>query len=85
MTTCPPEPSKPAASHPEDQQISTEDALEALEQQMAELGLSGGDKRFLRNFHRIEKQLNDALEGTCQQEDLKQRVSQVYRQMYRTK
>jgi hypothetical protein len=84
MNTCLPEPSKPDANHAEDQQISTAGAIDMLEQQMAELGLSCGDKCFLRNFHLVEKQLNDALDETGQCADLVQRVSQVYRQMYRT-
>lgn len=82
MNTCPPEPSKTVASHPEDQQISPDDAVDVREQQMAQLGLSRGDKCFLRNFHRVEKQLNDALDETSQCADRVQRVSQVYRQMY---
>lgn len=84
MMMCPPETTMPSASHPEDPSIDVEAAAEALEQQMAELGLSGGDKRFLRNFHRVEKQLNDAIEEARQCDDLEQRVSQVYRQMYGT-
>lgn len=84
MNMCPPEPSKPAATPAEDQQVNTEDAIEMLEQQMAELDLSSGDKRFLRNFHLVEKQLNEVLEEARQCEDLKQQISQVYRQLYRT-
>ena len=84
MTTYPPAPSKLAANPSEDQQVGTEDAIETLEHQMAELGLSSGDKCFLRNFHLVEKQLNDAFEDARQCANLEQRVSQVYRQMYRT-
>ena len=49
---------------------------------MAELGLSTATKRFLRDFHTAEKQLNDAFDKAHQGGALEQRVSQVYREMY---
>lgn len=54
----------------------------ALEQQMRELGLSSDTRRFLRNLHVAEKQLNDAFSVAHQGGELEQRISQVYREMY---
>jgi tellurite resistance protein len=54
----------------------------ALERQMRELGLSSETRRFLRNLHAAEKQLNDAFSVAHRDGDLEQRVSQVYREMY---
>ncbi len=67
----------------ETQRTTTEGEVASLEQQMAELGLSSANKRFLRNLHLVEKQLNDAFEKAHQGGDLEQRVSQVYRKLYR--
>lgn len=55
-----------------------------LEQQMAELGLSNDTRRFLRNLHLAEKQLNDAFSKSRQDGELEERVSQVYRDLYGT-
>ena len=53
-----------------------------LEQQMAELGLSDETRRFLRNFHQAEKQINDAFSKSRQGGELEERVSRVYRDLY---
>lgn len=53
-----------------------------LERQMADCGLSSDERRFLRDLHAAEKQLNDAFEQARQGGALEQRVSEVYRQMY---
>jgi hypothetical protein len=55
-----------------------------LEQQMAELGLSNDTRRFLRNLHLAEKQINDAFNKSRQGGELEERVSQVYRDLYGT-
>lgn len=65
------------------QQPNTENQIANLEQQMAEMGLSRANKRFLRHLHLVEKQLNDAFEKAHQGGDLEQQVSQVYRELYR--
>ena len=80
MTTTP-MPAKTNAD--ESQQPLMADGEVSLEQQMAELGLSNDTKRFLRNLHTAEKQLNDAFDKARQGGELGQRVSQVYRKMYR--
>ncbi|OOG60308.1 hypothetical protein B0E48_00675 [Rhodanobacter sp. C03] len=49
---------------------------------MAELGLSNDTRRFLRNLHLAEKQLNDAFNKSRQGGELEERVSQVYRDLY---
>lgn len=59
----------------------TEDEA-VLEQQMAELDLSNDTRRFLRNLHLAEKQLNDAFNKSRQGGELEERVSQVYRDLY---
>lgn len=66
-----------------DQQITPSDHDSGLEQQMAELGLSNDTRRFLRKLHVAEKKLNDAFDTAHQGGDLEERVSQVYRDMYR--
>lgn len=53
-----------------------------LEQQMADLGLSNDTRRFLRNLHLAEKQINDAFSKSRQGGELEERVSQVYRDLY---
>lgn len=53
-----------------------------LEQQMAELGLSNDTRRFLRNLHLAEKQLNEAFSKSRQGGELEERVSRVYRDLY---
>lgn len=55
-----------------------------LEQQMAELGLSNDTRRFLRNLHLAEKQLNAAFSKSRQDGELEERVRQVYRDLYGT-
>lgn len=55
-----------------------------LEQQMAECGLSNDTRRFLRDLHAAEKQLNDAFSKAHQGGRLEARVSEVYREMYGT-
>jgi hypothetical protein len=67
----------------ENQQSLMTDGEVGLEQQMAELGLSNDTRRFLRDLHTAEKQLNDAFDKAHQGGELGQRVSQVYRKMYR--
>lgn len=51
---------------------------------MRELGLSSEDRRFLRDLHVAEKQLNDAFSRARQGGELEQRIRQVYRDMYGT-
>ena len=53
-----------------------------LERQMAELGLSDETRRFLRNLHQAEKQINAAFSKSRQGGGLEDRVSQVYRDLY---
>ena len=53
-----------------------------LEQQMAECGLSGDERRFLRRLHVAERQLNEAFSQARQGGTLEARVSEVYREMY---
>lgn len=55
-----------------------------LEQQMAECGLSGEERHFLRHLHVAEKQLNDAFSQARQGGTLEARVSEVYREMFGT-
>lgn len=78
-----PEPPMLTANLLETRQTATKGEVANLEQQMAELGLSRANKRFLRNLHLVEKQLNDAFEKAHQGGDLEQQVSQVYRELYR--
>ncbi|EIL97115.1 hypothetical protein [Rhodanobacter thiooxydans] len=59
-----------------------EKADASLERQMADCGLSSDDRRFLRDLHAAEKQLNEAFEQAQQGGALEQRVSAVYRRMY---
>lgn len=54
----------------------------ALEQQMAECGLSDDERHFLRQLHAAEKQLNDVFTHARQGGTLEARVSEVYREMY---
>ena len=56
---------------------------EERERQLAELDLSAGDRCFLRTLRQTEKQLNDAVDAGRQTGDLQQRVSRVYKQLYR--
>jgi hypothetical protein len=56
----------------------------ARERRMRELGLSSEDRRFLRDLHVAEKQLNDAFSRARQGGELEQRIRQVYRDMYGT-
>ncbi|MFC5436635.1 hypothetical protein ACFPME_08705 [Rhodanobacter umsongensis] len=79
-------------NHPFHHPVSTEDGPErcrppldetALERRMRELGLSSGARRFLRDLHVAEKQLNQAFNLARQGGGLEQRISQVYREMYR--
>jgi hypothetical protein len=72
----------PDRTTPENPPASHEDNDACLEQQMADLGLSSDTRRFLRDLHAAEKQLNDAFSEARQGGDLEQRVSQVYRKMY---
>lgn len=64
------------------QQTQAADDEAPLEQQMSELGLSNDTRRFLRQVHLAEKQLNDAFDRTRQGGELEERVSQVYRDLY---
>lgn len=64
------------------QPTRTADDETGLEQQMAELGLSDGTRRFLRNLHQAEKQINNAFSRSRQGGELEERVSQVYRDLY---
>lgn len=83
MNDCIPDMLMPTRIISANQSMSPADGGETvLEQQMAELGLSNDTKRFLRNFHEAEKQLNDAFDTARQGGELEQRVSQVYREMY---
>ena len=59
-----------------------EQADARLERQMADCGLSNDERRFLRDLHAAEKQLNDAFERAHQGGALERRVSAVYRRMY---
>ena len=65
-----------------DQLAAPAEADAALEQQMADRGLSSETKRFLRHLHHAEKQLNDAFEKAHQGGALDQCVSEVYRDLY---
>lgn len=53
-----------------------------LERQMAACDLSPDTRRFLRNVHQAEKQLNSAYSTTRQADTLSLRVSRVYRELY---
>lgn len=64
------------------QQTRAADDEATLEQQMSELGLSNDTRRFLRQVHLAEKQLNDAFNRTRQGGELEERVGQVYRDLY---
>ena len=68
-----------------DQHTAPSDSDPGLEQQMAELGLPRDTCRFLRKFHLAEKMLNEAFDTAHQGGDLEERVSQVYRDMYRSR
>lgn len=59
-----------------------EKADAGLERRMADCGLSSDERRFLRNLHAAEKQLNEAFEQARHGGALEQRVSAVYRRMY---
>ncbi|HXD37699.1 MAG TPA: hypothetical protein VN624_13665 [Rhodanobacter sp.] len=74
----------PATTRSEDRPPAAAGEAADLEQQMADLGLSPAEKRFLRTLHQTEKQLNDAFDEAQQPGDLQQQVSRVYRQMYRS-
>lgn len=65
-----------------DQPTSPADTDAALEQQMADRGLSSETKRFLRQLHQTEKRLNDAFEKAHQGGALGQCVSEVYHDLY---
>jgi hypothetical protein len=67
---------------PGNQQAGIAEDEGILEQQMTELGLSNDTRRFLRNLHLAEKQLNDAFSKSRQDGELEQRVSEVYRDLY---
>jgi len=53
-----------------------------LERRMADCGLSSDTRRFLRDLHAAEKQLNDAFQQAHRGGALEARVSSVYRRMY---
>jgi serine protease inhibitor ecotin len=53
-----------------------------LERQMTELGLSNDTRRFLRQVHLAEKQLNNAFSKSRQGGELEEQVSQVYCELY---
>lgn len=72
-----------AMTRSKDPRNNAPDDAEALEQQMADLGLSTDDKCFLRTLHQTEKQLNDAFDEAHQSGDLQQHVSRIYKQLYR--
>lgn len=59
------------------------DAEDELEQHMGALGLSEGNRLFLRKLHLAEKQLNDAFELAHRTGNLQSKVSQIYRELYR--
>lgn len=65
------------------QQSETSDEP-GLERQMADCGLSNETRRFLRNLHVAEKQLNAAFSKAHQGGRLEACVSEVYREMYGT-
>ena len=69
-----------AGDSPESDLPSIDEA--ARERQMRELGLSSEARRFLRDLHVAEKQLNDAFSRARQGGELEQRIRQVYRDMY---
>ena len=54
----------------------------SLEQRMADCGLPDDARRFLRDLHAAEQQLNDAFTRARQGGALEERVSAVYRRMY---
>lgn len=54
----------------------------SLERRMDDCGLSVDERRFLRDLHAAEKQLNEAFAQAHQGGVLEQRVSAVYRRMY---
>lgn len=81
MSDITPQAPKPADDSPEPRSPLMDEA--ALERQMHELGLSSEARRFLRDLHVAEKQLNDAFSMARQGGELEQRVSQVYHEMYR--
>lgn len=66
------------------QQTPTADDEASLEQQMAHLDLSSDTRRFLRNLHHAEKQLNNAFNKAHQGGEREKCVSQVYRDLYGT-
>ena len=53
------------------------------EQELAGRNQSVANKCFLRTLHETEKRLNDAVDAGRQAGDLQQRVSRVYRRLYR--
>lgn len=71
------------ATEPAEQGPLAADRADQLERQMAELGLSAGDRRFLRMLHQAERQLNDAFDAAQQSGDLQAQVSRLYKQLYR--
>jgi hypothetical protein len=75
-------PPVPTESSSENQQTLTAGDEASLEQQMAELALSGDARRFLRSLHLAEKQLNDAFNKSRQGGQLEKCVSQVYHDLY---
>jgi hypothetical protein len=72
----------PAETRPENQPAAVAVGDAALEQQMTDLGLSNDTRRFLRNLHLAEKQINDAFNKARQGGELEERVSEVYRDLY---
>jgi len=71
-----------AGTGPENQPAAVATGDVTLEQQMTDLGLSNDTRRFLRNLHLAEKQINDAFNKARQGGELEERVSEVYRDLY---
>lgn len=78
-----PDPSMLATARSTARRSDAAAADEEREQRMAELVLSAADTCFLRTLHQTEKRLNEAFDAGRQTGDLQQRVSQVYKQLYR--
>jgi hypothetical protein len=69
-------------SKSENHQPRIADDEATLDERMTDLGLSDDTKRFLRNLHVAEKQLNDAFNKARQGGELGECVSEVYHNLY---
>ncbi|RCS29501.1 hypothetical protein DEO45_10000 [Rhodanobacter denitrificans] len=53
-----------------------------LEQRMADSGLSEGTRRFLRDLHAAEKQINEVFEKAHRGDGRQAQLGEAYRRMY---